>query len=93
MVRDLIALTLIYFLPCIWDEKLRKLLNRGGTRLSIDLLILIFFKLALSLNFRTEVFLNEGLVCKFRGWKFIILSASFCKIIRRGLFDLVERGH
>ena len=52
--------------------------------LLIDLLINnTFSKLILSLNFKTKVFLNKGLVWEIWGWKFVILSAFFCKMTRQ----------
>ena len=46
---------------CVSEEKTNLLLKREGKRSLIDLLINnIFSKLILSLNFKTEVFLNTG---------------------------------
>ena len=48
---------------CVSEEKTNNLLKREGKILLIDLLINnIFSKLILSLNFKTEAFLNKGLV-------------------------------
>ena len=45
------------------EEKSNQLLKREGKKLLIDLLIdNILSKLILSLNFKTAVFLNKGLV-------------------------------
>ena len=48
---------------CPSEEKKNQLMRRKDKRLLIDLLINdIFSKLTLSLNFKTEVFLDKGLV-------------------------------
>ena len=48
---------------CLSEEKTNQILKREGKRLLIDLLINnIFSRLILSLKFKTEFFLNKGLV-------------------------------
>ena len=48
---------------CVSEEKTNQLLKGERKRLLIDLLInAIFSKLILSLNFKTELFPNKGLV-------------------------------
>ena len=54
------------------EEKINQLLNRGGKQLLLDLLIRIIFSIfILSLNFKSDVFLNKGLVKELWGWNFL----------------------
>ena len=66
------------------EENLNHVLKTDGVNLLIDLLTCkMFSKHILSGNFKIEFCLNRGLVWKFLGWKLMILTAFFCKIIIR----------
>ena len=69
---------------CWFEEKLNHVLKIDGDKLFKDILTnKIFSRQILSWNFKMEFCLNRGLVWKFLGWKLIILTAFFCKIIIR----------
>ena len=55
-------------------------LKTDGVKLFTDLLTnKMFSKHILSWNFKIELCLNRGLVLKFLGWKFMILTGFFLK--------------
>ena len=63
------------------EEKQNHVLKTDGDKLFKDLLEnKIFSKQILSWNFKIEFCLNRGLLCKFLGWKLIILIALFVKL-------------
>ena len=70
-------------LPCVecWsEEKLNHVLKIDGNKLFKDLLTnKIFSKQILSWNFKMELCL--GLVWEFLGWKLIILTTFFAKLL------------